>query len=73
MKKLLALLLAMLMLLSTVAMVACQDNTPSDVVNPVPGDPEEPDDTTPEVSEDEEKANSVISRIEKIGDFTKAN
>lgn len=73
MKKLLALLLAMLMLLSTVAMVACQDNTPSDPINPVPGDPEEPGDTEPEVSEDEEKANSVISRIEKIGDFTKAN
>ena len=69
MKKLLALLLAMLMLLSTVAMVACQDNTPDAPVNPVPGEPGDTEDDGPQLSDDEEKANSVITRIEKIGEF----
>ena len=73
MKKLLALLLAMLMLLSTVAMVACQDNTPDAPVNPVPGEPGDTEDDGPQLSDDEEKANSVITRIEKIGEFGKSN
>jgi len=73
MKKLLALLLAMLMLLSTVAMVACQDNTPDAPVNPVPGEPGDTEDDGPQLSEDEEKANAVITRIEKIGEFGKSN
>ena len=80
MKKLLALLLAMVMIVMAFAMVACNGDTtdtPDTPVNDQTDTPDTPDagedEPEDEISEDQEEANKVIDRINKIEDITVTN
>ena len=79
MKKLLTLLLALVMIVSTFAFVACGNDTPEnpDIQNPGTQDPgtqdpgtQDPGTEDPEISEDQKKADKVIERINKIEEIT---
>ncbi|MBR0443189.1 MAG: hypothetical protein IIX15_02495 [Clostridia bacterium] len=84
MKKLLTLLLALVMIVSTFAFVSCGNDTPEnpDVQDPGTQDPgtqdpgtqdpgtQNPGTEDPEISEDQKKADKVIDRINKIEEIT---